>query len=661
MIQSEVYSINTITFQDTGISPEDSTLIAVQELDGQFDTNNDRVELYVYLQTNRLPNSYYNYSGWKSYQDPTLAKTGKLEDLYLDPSIDGKISNVTDGNVYLVYNFVNNKILSSDSQPYYINTISSDRTELLLKTNFLDSQTVTNVTNEFVSERNNTPYFQEFYLNFGNNIQVVAVNIKADPAGVLIKLYEPLPNTISLKATCWVQTRIADPAAYRVKYTTIIELPDTTVRIKQPNFNLPITGKINNTTGFETLSSLTTTRLTSSFSQLNSLLVEKGVELNIDYSDFSNFVHFSSAEARLLNFYYKASLIEGYNNDITNLLSTPSTLVRSESISTKQAQIDSLITQFDGYDYYLYFESSSKAWPKTNSTPPYTLASTGSLAVRTWLGINTNGTANGTALLATASLYDQENQDYIVNTIPDYLREDANNLAYQTFLEMVGQNFDTLYLYTDQISEKYNADNRLDHGISKDLVADTLRSFGLKLYQNNFSSDDLYSALIGLTPSGSTLLLPNISTAFPVTGSGIEYIQTIISASNDIIPLDDLNKSIYKRLYHNLPLLVKKKGTVAGLQLLLNTYGIPDTILRITEFGGKNKNNTDDWDYAQHKYNYAFKTLGNGFANITWTTRDPLDPDVQDFIRSIYANITDLNTIIALDTFVKGIDTLYKK
>ena len=220
---------------------------------------------------------------------------------------------------------------------------------------------------------------------------------------------------------------------------------------------------------------------------------------------------------------------------------------------------------------------------------------------------------------------------------------------------MVGQNFDTLFLYTDQISEKYNADNRLDYGVSKDLVADTLRSFGVKLYQNNFTSDDLYTALIGLTPSGSTLLLPNITTSFPVTGSGIEYIKTIISASNDNIPLDDLNKSIYKRLYHNLPLLVKKKGTVAGLQLLVNTYGIPDTILRVTEFGGKDKTNTNDWDYAQHKYNYAFKTLGTGFANIIWTTRDPLDPDVQDFIRSIYANITDLNTIIALDTFVKGL------
>jgi hypothetical protein len=55
--------------------------------------------------------------------------------------------------------------------------------------------------------------------------------------------------------------------------------------------------------------------------------------------------------------------------------------------------------------------------------------------------------------------------------------------------------------------------------------------------------------------------------------------------------LDDVNKRIYKRLYHNLPYLLKSKGTIQGLKTLLNIYGIPDTILRISEFGGKDKVN----------------------------------------------------------------------
>ena len=45
-------------------------------------------------------------------------------------------------------------------------------------------------------------------------------------------------------------------------------------------------------------------------------------------------------------------------------------------------------------------------------------------------------------------------------------------------------------------------------GISKDLVADAIRDFGIKLYQNNFSKDDLYTAFLGITPSGSLFPFP---------------------------------------------------------------------------------------------------------------------------------------------------------
>jgi hypothetical protein len=42
--------------------------------------------------------------------------------------------------------------------------------------------------------------------------------------------------------------------------------------------------------------------------------------------------------------------------------------------------------------------------------------------------------------------------------------------------------------------KNYNADNRLEYGISKDIVAYAIRDFGIKLYQNNFSTSDLYTA-----------------------------------------------------------------------------------------------------------------------------------------------------------------------
>ena len=51
-----------------------------------------------------------------------------------------------------------------------------------------------------------------------------------------------------------------------------------------------------------------------------------------------------------------------------------------------------------------------------------------------------------------------------------------------------------------------------------------------------------------------------------------------------------LIRRLYKRIYHNIPYLLKTKGTIAGLRALITSYGIPDTILRINEFGGKDRN-----------------------------------------------------------------------
>ena len=40
---------------------------------------------------------------------------------------------------------------------------------------------------------------------------------------------------------------------------------------------------------------------------------------------------------------------------------------------------------------------------------------------------------------------------------------------------MIGQMFDNVFVYLQNITTKYHADNRLTYGVSKDLVADILR------------------------------------------------------------------------------------------------------------------------------------------------------------------------------------------
>ena len=44
----------------------------------------------------------------------------------------------------------------------------------------------------------------------------------------------------------------------------------------------------------------------------------------------------------------------------------------------------------------------------------------------------------------------------------------------------------------------------------------------------------------------------------------------------------------------------------------------PDTILRISEFGGKDKDNFDDYDYFYNRYSYAFKTQNSASVVVPW-------------------------------------------
>jgi hypothetical protein len=282
-----------------------------------------------------------------------------------------------------------------------------------------------------------------------------------------------------------------------------------------------------------------------------------------------------------------------------------------------ESKINNIITNFDGYEYFLYYENNQYAWPKTNTQKPYELAKSDSVAVLTWIGSENEYNPYFGGLLHSASLYDNNNKDNLLYSIPEYLRDDPANQQYELFIQMVAQHYDNIWIYYKDVTQKYNADNRLEYGISKDIIADVIRDFGIKLYQNNFSNEDLYTAFLGLTPEGSLFPFPNITGSLP-TPSGFEYIDTLISASNDYMPLDDVNKSLYKRIYHNLPYLLKTKGTLPGLRALITSYGIPDTILRINEYGGKDKVDYNDWDYWQNEFNYAFNTSGSNFISSSW-------------------------------------------
>ena len=584
--------VDPTTFEYQEYKTADEQLIPSSSFDTNFIEPSDYIELYVYDDNKQIvsPDETYELKQYKVQEG----------DIVLNPTKNLKELGFTEGNYYTVYNTYRRRLGSSIKDRYYIDEISPSRTEIRLKTNQLDDQQVFNTFVNFQEYRETRPYFVDFQLNFGNNQQVIANNIDVTPTTidqqitVLIKLYEPLPPNFSVKDTLWIVEEISTPQAYKVEYAVEeVEIDDDFEFIKGPNFNLNVNNEVGVASDTFTYNSILETPLTSSLQQLKSLLAEKSININIDYSKYNQFIKFSTAEERLKNFYYKASLLEATHNqleqDIYSITgSATSSIAFSSSKATLEAIVDSTIDNFDGYEYFLYFNSGSSAsWPKSTSTLPYTLYSTGSTQVAEWFGSLNEGSIYYGGQISSASLYDENNNDALLNTIPEYLVEDPANNQYQLFIEMIGQHFDNVWTYTKDVTNKFDADNRLDYGISKDLVADAIREFGIKLYSNNYDQDDLYQAFLGITSEGSTFPISNITGSSPA--EGIDLVTNAISASSAVIAQNDVLKRVYKRIYHNIPYLLKTKGTKAGLRALISTFGISNTILDVKEYGGSPK------------------------------------------------------------------------
>jgi hypothetical protein len=606
MAEARIAPVDPTTFELEEYSTSDENLISSIEVSTLFNPSTDYIEYYIYNPNNgglvfppsEISANYTNYT---------------LEDniLSINPEADLKASGYLEGTYNTFYNFLSTRLSSNFNQRYYISEISSDRTEIRLDSNTISTENIISSSLEYIQEREADEYYPDFYLNFGSNQLVIANNILLDTDTVLIKLYEPLPSQYQLKDTLWVVEQVAEPIAYLIELIQIPIVVDNSIKLKGPNLNIKVKGQVNNSTEPTDFNSLTETGVTSSLQQINSFYEDPSIQINVDYTNFSNFIKFSSAKKRIENFFYKIGQIENWT-DLAQSGSNVSITSTSGSTAYYQNLINETIDQFDNYEYFLYFTSGSNSYPKTNTTKPYDQADSTSALAQTWI----------TSSLVNAETYDENNQDWVYYAIPEYLREDLSNQPYLDFTNMVGHFYDeNIWVYIKDITNKWDNDNRIDSGISRDLIAQQLRDLGFNLYENQFSSFNLFVSTLGLTPSGSYFPFPNMTGSLP-TPSGFEYVNNSITGSNEILPQDDVNKRLYKRIYNNLSYLYKKKGTVDGIRTLATIYGIPNTLLRIDEFGGKDKTNVNDWDYWFEQFNYKYESTGDAYVATTWS----LDP-----------------------------------
>jgi hypothetical protein len=546
------------------IKNEDQNLLNTQTINQTFGYNKDYIELFIYDLNQNLIYSNLDYKSFKSANNFSLNPNGSIPVIEIDPVNDIQSLNYISGEFLSQYNFF--KLTSLDSSiNLFIQEISDDRTEIRINSADIISSDLIIRGESIIDSLTNSVEQKSFLLNQSNNIQILIVNAIIDEnsqtPSILLKLYEPLPLTIDLKSTVWVTEEIIEPYVFNINLDTSI-IPAPTPQLKGPNFDIDIDIKQNLGTKYENYSSLVSSLTGSSYRQVLNYMNDSSYDLNIDYTSFNNFIHFSSAKKRLEIFYSKVKQIEDYNNNINVITGSTNVLKNEQTASIKQ-NIDSIVSKFDGFENYLYYESSSYAWPKITSSKPFVLASTSS--ANTWY---TNYTSS-------ALLYDENNLDHLYNIAPAYVKNDPLNYqSYYDFTDMIGHYFDNIWIYITSINELYNADNNLEKGVSKDIVYDALRSLGVKLY--NSKGDNDFEDYIGGSNSGSTLFIDD----FSVTSS---YLNNV--------PKKDLLAETFKRIYHNIPLLSKTKGTSTGLQELITTFGVTSSIFSPNEFGGSTKKN----------------------------------------------------------------------
>jgi len=596
------------------LSQKDKRLVTSNFINSAFGAENDYLELYVYGETGNLLQADYDAFDYYPFLTNN-PKNNTYSNLLLDPEKDLKNRGFNRGNLNIQYNFYKRLFNSALGRFYWIKEISTSRTEIKLASQTLSDISIREGFNAYQSYIATKNYYPVFYLNFGNNQTVIANNVAytedEDGGYLLIKLYEPLPTQYDLKTELWIVDKVAESVSFNVSIDIQAENLEEINRLRGPNYNVVLNTKNGQTTPYYNYNNLLTSELSSSYQKLRSYYQDKAIQINVDYSDFSNFVHFSSAVERVNNFVYKIQLIESASAVIAEQqsISGNSTYINS-TVTAEQQTINNLIKNFDTYEYYLYFESASWAWPKSATTQPYSLYSVTSSQVSNFLGgINTIPTSTTQSLLWSASYYDSTNKDLLHNSIPQYILDDPSNQPYVTFLDMIGQHFDNIWIYYKDVTNRFNATNNPNTGISLDLVSDALRGLGFNLYTNSNVSDNLYYTLFGINPDGSLL---------PPTGS--EIITNYVTSSLTTLPAETIQNELYKRVYHNLPYLLKSKGTARGVKALISTFGIPDDILTVREFGGNFTGSVDgiiDLNTSNYKVSIVTGSGGNVTGSLT--------------------------------------------
>ena len=581
-----------------------------------------KIELHVYSDDSWITGTHQVTlkQSIPEYIDPV---TNTIIDFPSQPvAIDlyNELSNLqlTAGKFRIAVNFFKNLIGDYNQQYLRVDEISPDRTEVRLRAiNSNDPEFLLQLSNYLntvssrISPQTSKKYYKSYLLNFSRNQCALFINSVVIGEYLYVKLYEPLPSNISVDFKCWVVEELKPTYIDNISILPFLEKTKFN-QLSGPNWYAASSWDVSAETTYKTWSEILGSSVQTSQQIVDSYFSGSlsGVKLNIDYSDYNNFIFYSSATERLENFKYKLELLEYYDSQsvAVSLLSGSVAVTNAQDYDTQK---QNLIGGFDGFEQYLYHESSSRLFtydlplensivadltgsyiqpvPKTNSVRPYNLVSVNSTTFKNWFN----------DIFDKAKFYDSKNFNALIYAVPEFIRFDATNENLQTFINMLGHHFDILYTYINHMTKIHKREENPKLGMPNELLYSVAKQFGWNLTDGN-QYQELWQYVLGTNEVG-TLLTGSNSVGYPS------------------VPGREMTYNVWRRIVNNLPLLLKSKGTKRSVQALLACYGIPQSIISIKEYGGPRLERAPI--YEKLNFDYALDLLQNvaGTVNVNYS------------------------------------------
>ena len=590
-------------------SAQDSLIIYNTDIYNYFDSS--RVELHIYSDDTWITGNHNIPFTPHSTNNIRDTKTNELIQFNVSPiTIDlyNELSKlkINAGKFRFVTNFYRNLIGSFEKQYLILDEISPDRTELRLRFNYSDSDQIAkhqivdyikNVKQTSTTVNGNVNTLKTYLINFSKNQNFLYINSVIVDNFLYVKLLDPLPDEYEVAFKCWVVEELRPAYIDHFSIESYVETK-TYKSLASPNWYANPNYNTSTETGLKNWNDLLGSSIQTSQQILDSYFSGSlsGMKLNIDYSDFNNFIFYSSATERLKNFKYKLELIEYYNTQ-NSIISGLSGSIATTNAADYNLRITNLISGFDAFEYHLYYGTGSRITthdipvinapvlgltgsyitpiPKqsNNSYSYYGTASygTSSYSVITSTLTNVSVTSSQFAnwyvpLIETASLYDSLNYNALRYGVPEFIRLSQESENLELFVNMLGHHFDILYMYINHMSKIHKREENPKFGMPNELLYSVAKQFGWNLTNGN-QYQELWSYLFGSDESGT-----------PLTGSN--------SVNGTSLSGQDMTYTVWRRIVNNLPLLLKSKGSKRSVQALLSCYGIPQSIITIKEYGG---------------------------------------------------------------------------